>query len=75
MTVKVQIERDECISCAACWDDCPDVFEENMEDGLSQVVEDYQVDEDPAVGEIPDDLEECAQDAADACPVEIIQLS
>jgi putative ABC transport system permease protein len=38
MTVKVQIEREECISCAACWDDCPDVFEENMEDGLSQVV-------------------------------------
>jgi ferredoxin len=71
--VKVTIERDECIACGACMQDCPEVFEEDDE-GLSQIVEDYRVDDNPAIGEIPDDLEDCAETAAEACPVEIIHV-
>ena len=43
--VKVHIDRDECILCGACWVDCPDVFEEGPDDGMSQVVLAYQVGE------------------------------
>lgn len=71
----IRIDRDECISCGACWSTCPEVFEENDDDGLCQVVQEYQVDGDPAEGEIPEDLEDCAADAADSCPVEIIHIS
>lgn len=71
---KVTIDRDECISCGACWSACPEVFEENSDDGLTQVVTKYQVGGDPGVGEIPADLVDCANDAADSCPVEIIHV-
>lgn len=70
--MKVTIEREECISCGACYADCPEVFEENAEDGLSQITEEYRVDDDPSVGEVPDDLADCVDNAAYACPVEII---
>lgn len=71
--MRVTIEREECIACGACQAECPEVFGED-DDGISQIVDEYQVDGDPAVGEIPDDLEECAQFAADACPVFIIEV-
>lgn len=71
--VKVTIDRDMCILCGECWTECPDVFEE-APDGMSQVVEEYQINGDPANGEIPDDLEECAINGADVCPVAIIEV-
>jgi ferredoxin len=72
--VKVLIDRDECILCGACWVDCPDVFEEGPDDGLTQVVLVYQVGGDPASGEVPDRLEDCVQTAAEGCPVDIIHV-
>jgi ferredoxin len=72
--MRVTIDREECIECGACYADCPEVFEESPEDFFSQIVEEYRVDDDPAVGEVPDDLEECVEDAAYGCPVEIIQV-
>ncbi|MGI6368597.1 MAG: ferredoxin [Anaerolineae bacterium] len=72
--VKVRIDRDECISCGACWSSCPDVFAENDDDGLTMVATDYQVDGEPGEGSIPDDLEDCANDGADSCPVECIHV-
>jgi ferredoxin len=72
--MKVTIERDECISCGACYADCPEVFEENDDDYLSQIVAEYRVDGDPSVGDVPDDLEGCATAAAEGCPVEIIHV-
>ena len=74
MSVKVTIDRDECILCGACWAECPDVFDESPDDGMSQVIEDFQVDGDPATGEVPDDLEACAINGADICPVAIIEV-
>ena len=72
--VKVHIDRDECILCGACWVDCPDVFEEGPDDGMSQVVLAYQVGGAPASGEVPEGLEDCARGAAEGCPVEIIHI-
>ena len=72
--MKVIIDRDECISCATCWEVCPQVFEEGPDDGLSQVVKKYRIDNDPGRGEIPEELQSCARDAAEACPVEIIDV-
>ena len=72
--IKVTIDRDDCIMCGACWSECPEVFEAGLDDGLSQIVEAYQVSGDPAVGEIPADLEECATNGAEVCPVEIIHV-
>jgi ferredoxin len=72
--VKVTIDRDECISCGACWSSCPEVYAEFADDGLSSVAAQYQVNGDAGVGQIPDDLEDCAVDGADSCPVEIIHV-
>jgi ferredoxin len=72
--MQVKIERDECISCAACWEECPDFFEQNPADNLSQVVEKYRRRGDPALGDSPSELEDCVRQAAESCPVEIIHL-
>lgn len=73
-TFQVTIDRDECISCAACWDTCPEFFEENLDDGFSQILEQYSVDGDPGRGEAPEGLEDCVTEAAEECPVEIIHI-
>ena len=72
--MRVTIDREECIECGTCYADCPDVFEENPEDFFSQIVEEYRVDDDPGVGEIPDDLSESVEEASYGCPVEIIHV-
>ena len=72
--MRVRIDREECIECGTCYADCPEVFEESPEDYFSQIVEEYRVDDDPAVGEVPEDLEECVEDAVYGCPVEIIHV-
>ena len=71
--IKVTIDREECISCAMCWTECPECFEDD-EDMISQIVEKYRVDDNPAKGEVPSDLMDCVTEAADSCPVEIIHL-
>jgi ferredoxin len=57
----------------ACWEVCEEVFEENLDDGFSQIVEQYRLDGNPAEGEVPEDMD-CVQDAAADCPVEIIHV-
>jgi ferredoxin len=37
-------------------------------------MEEYRVDDDLGVGEVPEDLEDCVEDAAYGCPVEIIHV-
>jgi ferredoxin len=71
--MKVRIERDDCTSCSSCWSVCPGLFEENPEDHFSQVTESNRGGSN-AEGNVPEDLEGCAVEAADACPVQIIHL-
>ena len=70
--VKVTIDRPGCISCESCWTLCPDVFEQNPEDTLSEVTEEYRVNDNPAEGEVTEDLVDCVWEAADSCPVTVI---
>ncbi len=67
--------RDNCISDMVCVSICPDVFEMNPEDNKSQIVEKWRVDPNNlAVGIVPEDLKSCVEDAANACPVQIIHI-
>ncbi|HZD42594.1 MAG TPA: ferredoxin [Methanomicrobiales archaeon] len=72
---QVEIDRPGCISCAACWTNCPEVFEENPDDTLSQIHEQYREDSDVGRGKVPEDLEDCVQEAADLCPTQVIQVT
>jgi ferredoxin len=57
-----------------CWSTCPDVFEQNQDDGHSQIVEKHRAGAGPGAGEIPKELEDCARNAADGCPVTVIHV-
>jgi ferredoxin len=59
--MKVRIE-DSCTACGLCVDTCPEVFE--MGDEIAEVI----------VDNVPPELEETAQQAADECPVEAIVI-
>ena len=61
--MKASIDRDGCISCGLCPDTCPEVFR-MAEDGFAEVY----------VDEIPEEVEDTAQEAADSCPVEVIHI-
>jgi ferredoxin len=74
MTVSIEIDQDGCIQCGRCYnDECPNIFKEG-DDGTSQIAEQYR-DGNSAKGHAPDDLLECANKAADACPVTVITVS
>lgn len=72
--MKVTIDRETCISCAVCWEECPELFEQNAEDEWSQVAEGHREVGSPAKGEVPEELEDCVLQAAEDCPVEIIHI-
>lgn len=72
--MKVSIDRSTCISCGSCWDTCPGFFEQNPGDSFSQVIEKFRSNGDIAQGNPPADLNDCARDAADLCPVQIIRI-
>jgi ferredoxin len=58
--MKVKVDEETCVGCGACVDICSEVFE---------------MDEDVAVTKIEDvpaDLQDSCNEAAEACPVEAI---
>ena len=57
--MKVTIE-DTCTACGLCVDTCPDVFE--MGPDIAQVI----------VNEVPTELKDAVEQAADECPAESI---
>jgi ferredoxin len=72
--MKVIIDRASCVSCRTCSDACPLFFEENPKDTFSQIVEKFRLDGNIAQGVPPADMEDCAREAADLCPVQIIRI-
>lgn len=60
--MKVHVDPDLCISCGACVDICPDVFNWN-EDGIAE----EQVDE------VPEEFEDLAKEAVESCPTDAIR--
>jgi ferredoxin len=59
MARKFYIDEDECISCGACVDSCPDVFQMN-DDNIAEIYN--------AEGASEEEI----QDAIDSCPVTCI---
>ena len=71
----VQIDREDCISCAQCWTTCPAVFEQNPDDDHSQVIAAYRTGDALGEGVVPPALAACAREAADGCPVQVIHVA
>lgn len=71
---RVVIDRDTCIGCGACWALAPEFFEQNPDDGKSQVVEKYRIGGDVAVGEAPNNVLNDVKSAAEGCPVGAIKV-
>lgn len=76
LTYRVTIDpREGCIACCNCHTNCPEVFELNPDDGLSQITYDYRPDL-VSLGEgvVPETFGECVWLAEDLCPVSIIHV-
>ena len=58
--MSVKVNRDECIGCGVCAQICPDVFELDEDAGKAKVIRPEGAD--------------CAQEAADSCPVGCISV-
>ncbi|AEG59818.1 ferredoxin [Desulforamulus ruminis] len=62
--MKAVVDQDLCISCGACIDVCPEVFDWNDDDKAHTITD-----------EISDGQEEQAKEAAEGCPTEAIKLN
>ncbi len=71
--IRVQLDRDGCISCTNCWAICPSVFQRNAIDCHTEVACPYRG-QDISSGEVPEDLEACVTMAAEFCPVSVIKF-
>ena len=63
LTMKAMVDKDLCIGCGVCEEECPKVFKME-DDGKAGVIG----------GEIPQDQVGAAMSAKDACPVEAISI-
>lgn len=59
-----EVDQDLCISCGACIDICPDVFDWNNDEKAHSIVD-----------EIPSELEEQVSEAAEGCPTDAITVN
>jgi ferredoxin len=72
--MNIVLDRENCSVCGTCWETCPAIFEQNLDDSFSQIVEKYRVNKDNAVGKPPAEFEECSAKAADLCCAEVIHI-
>jgi ferredoxin len=72
--MNIVLDRENCSVCGTCWETCPAIFEQNLDDSFSQIVEKYRVNKDNAVGKPPAESGECSAKAADLCCAEVIHI-
>ncbi|MBZ9569731.1 ferredoxin [Patescibacteria group bacterium] len=70
--MKIILEREKCIGCGSCAALCPKYFE-MAEDGKTKLL-DSKKNPEGGNDELEIEKNECAQEAADACPVQIIRI-
>ncbi|MCF8009980.1 MAG: ferredoxin [Clostridiales bacterium] len=59
--MKMEVDQDLCISCGACIDACPEVFDWNDDEKACVKVD-----------EVPSNIEDQAEEAMESCPTEAI---
>jgi len=59
--LRVEVDQELCISCGACIDLCPDVFDWNEDDKAHNIVD-----------EVSPELEEQVHEAVESCPTSAI---
>jgi ferredoxin len=70
--MKIHIDQDECIECGLCASTCADVFEQKAGEKAS-IVECYRMG-DSSSGEVGEVLRPCVEEAAESCPVQVIDV-
>jgi ferredoxin len=68
--VKIVLHRNKCIGCGSCAAVCPDFFEMS-DDGLSDLKKSATIGDDFI---LEADNVGCAKEAAEVCPVQIIEI-
>ncbi len=73
---RIEIDRDTCIGCGVAPAICPEIYMLDPNDGKNRITDKYliKLDEHKAIGEIPEELYECAKAGADSCPVSAIRI-
>ncbi len=73
---KVVVDRSACIGCGVAPTLCPQVFELGSDNGKNKVIDEFskELSKERSVGIIPEDLHECAEEAASSCPVKAITV-
>lgn len=62
--MKVRVEEDKCCGYAACLSAAPDVFDLDSSQIAVVLID----------GEVPEQLQTCAREAAEACPTDAIVI-
>jgi len=62
--LQAEVNQELCISCGACIDVCPEVFDWNDEEKAQAIME-----------EVPDELGNQASEAAESCPTDAILIN
>jgi len=68
--MKIILHRTKCIGCGSCAAVCPDFFD-MAEDGLSQLKSSSEKNGDQVLDAVEPG---CANEAAEVCPVQIIEI-
>ncbi|MBD3305787.1 4Fe-4S dicluster domain-containing protein [candidate division KSB3 bacterium] len=63
--MKASVNQEECISCGACIDLCPEVFQWDEENDEKAVA---------STNPVPEDVQESCREAAESCPTDAITL-
>lgn len=61
--MKTKVDPDLCIACGLCISTCPDVYNWG-DDGKARAID----------GSVPEEQESCAEEAADGCPTDAINI-
>lgn len=70
MTKFTRVNQLTCIACGACGASAPEIFDYNGE-GIAYVL----LDDNQGIEEVPEDLYDDLEDAADGCPTDSIKVS
>ncbi|HEX2955982.1 MAG TPA: ferredoxin [Chitinispirillaceae bacterium] len=61
--MRVRVDAETCIGCELCPSICPDIFR-MQDDGIAHAI----------IELVPSELEDCAREAIQSCPVEAIKV-